>query len=239
MDKTEADKSLMDKIAADPEIINRSVVDAGETPVVVAPVSGAAVESAPHETAAVPEQMGNSNTAPMLNLLKAGEAVVAPPVKPAAEPAVAAVHKRKLWPVVAVVVVALVGLGGVGYAWYSKNQAAKPLAQATPTVTPTPVATPASTPTATPTPTPTPSPAPVPQEVTAPAVAPTAEHPQSVTVTSKSGLWLRSTPNSSNKSNIVGWLPNGAQVSVDQVGDFWWHGSYSGKTGYFAVNYTH
>ncbi|HSH31295.1 MAG TPA: hypothetical protein VK963_01370, partial [Candidatus Saccharimonadales bacterium] len=73
---------------------------------------------------------------------------------------------------------------------------------------------------------------------TAPLATPTASNPQTVTVRSKNGLWLRSTPNSSNRRNIIGWIPDGAQVSVDQTGDFWWHGTYAGTTGYFASKYT-
>jgi hypothetical protein len=59
-----------------------------------------------------------------------------------------------------------------------------------------------------------------------------------VTVKNPSGLWLRSSQDSSKKSNIIAWMPNGAKVSVDSIGNFWWHGTYNGKTGYFAVNYT-
>jgi hypothetical protein len=33
-------------------------------------------------------------------------------------------------------------------------------------------------------------------------------------------------------------MPDGAQISVDQTGDFWWHGTYKGKAGYFASTYT-
>jgi len=238
--KPAADKSLMDKIAADPDIINRSVVDAGESPVVVAPAAppAPAVHSEASAVTPVSERMGTANTAPMFNLLKppADPEGAASAVKPEAAPVAAELprpHKR--WPAMVVVAVAVVGLGTVGYLWFSRNQPAKPIAKAPATATPTPT----PVPTATPVPaTPTPSPTPVPEQVTAPAVTPTAEHPQEVTVTSGSGLWLRSTPNSSNKSNIVGWLPNGAHVSVDQVGDFWWHGTYNGRSGYFAVSYT-
>ncbi len=228
---TESDVSLMDKIAADPEIINRSVTDTGQAPVVVTPVSSATVVGTSGAFLAQSDKMGNNMTPPVLNLLKPADdgGLAAKPV---------AAHKANLWPVFVVVGVTVVGLSGVGYMWYL-NQAAEPVAQAP--ATPMPTATASPTPSVTPepaAPSPSPSLPPVPQEVTAPAVTPTADHPQAVTVTSKSGLWLRSTPNSSNKSNIIGWLPNGAQVSVDQIGDFWWHGTYGGKTGYFAVNYT-
>jgi hypothetical protein len=69
-------------------------------------------------------------------------------------------------------------------------------------------------------------------------VTPTTDHPQSVTITDASGLWLRSSPTSVNRSNIIGWMPKGAIVSVDQIGDFWWHGTYRGQAGYFASKYT-
>jgi hypothetical protein len=74
--------------------------------------------------------------------------------------------------------------------------------------------------------------------VTAPTVAPTVDHPQAVIVKSPSGLWLRSSPDSSSRNNIIGWMRNGATVSVDATGDFWWHGTYAGQAGYFAVSYT-
>ncbi len=231
----------MDKIAADPEIINRSLTDTGAAPVVVQPVSVAA--PAPTTAVADGDRMGNKSDAPLVNLLKPvdGPAVVIPPAAATPAEPVRAPGKRQKIVVAGIVAVALLAVGGGAYAWYANNQA-KPVAVApTPTSTPTPTpgATPVPTPTPSPTPSPSPTPTPAPQEVSAPVVAPTTDHPQTVTVKSPSGLWLRSTPNSSNKKNIIGWMPSGAQVSVDQVGDFWWHGSYGGKTGYFAVNYTH
>jgi hypothetical protein len=230
--KPEPDKSLMDKIAADPGIINRSVADAGEAPVVVKPVPEAVAPSAPVAAVDPAARMGNNMKAPVLNLLHPADPVE-PPAAAAKPAAASGKPRRKMWPVVAAATVVVAGLGGTGYMWYSKMQAPEtPVAQVTPTPIPT------TTPTPAPTPSPTPTPTPVPQEVTVPAVTPTAERPQAVTVKWKSGLWLRSTPNSSNKNNIIGWMPDGAQVSVDQIGDFWWHGTYNGKTGYFAVNYT-
>ena len=109
-----------------------------------------------------------------------------------------------------------------------------------PTVAPTPTPTPAPSPSPTPTPQATPAPTaiPSPQTVTAPKETPTPEHPQDVTIKSPSGLWLRSTPTSVNKSNIIGWMPNGATIKVDGVGEFWWHGIYKGQSGYFASAYT-
>jgi hypothetical protein len=149
---------------------------------------------------------------------------------------------RKLMPLAIAAALVVVSGGGAGAYYMLKNQPAPEsglvAATATPTVAPTASPTPAVTPAPTAAPTPAPTPAPAPQEVTAPAVAPTADHPQMVPVTSSSGLWLRSSPSSASKKNIIGWLPKGAQVSVDSVGSFWWHGTYNGKTGYFAVNYT-
>ncbi len=125
-----------------------------------------------------------------------------------------------------------------GYLIFAKAKPVKPIVHMVPKTDPPPLPSPAPAATVTP-------PAPVvappvsaPQTISAPAVTPTADHPQNVTVQSKSGLWLRSTPDSSSRSNIISWMPNGATVSVDKIGDFWWHGSYNGTAGYFASSYT-
>jgi hypothetical protein len=171
--------------------------------------------------------------APLLNLVFP----VSPPLVPEAVVAKAA-GKFPVWPVAVGAVVLLVGAGG-GYYWVFMRHPAQPVAVATPTPTPSPSASATPTPTPSPTPTPTPSPTPTPQlTIQAPTTTPTADHPQSLRVTSNSGLWLRSSPTSVNRSNIIGWMPNGATVSVDQVGDFWWHGTYKGQAGYFASKYT-
>ena len=223
----------MDKIAADPEIINRSVTDTGEPPVVVAPPQRGSEPPAPQAT--VP--MSAAAVVPSFNLLAPnalpGEAVAVVPA------AVAAPNKRNMsGPLIAGICIALLAGGGATAIYMiSKNTAHKPVI-----VKAIPSAPPAATPTATPLPTPeaTPTPRQVPAQVTvtAPAVAPTVDHPQAVTVKSRSGLWLRSTPNSSDQKNVIGWIPFNGVVSVDAVGDFWWHGTFSGKSGYFAVNYT-
>jgi len=184
---------------------------------------------------------------PKLNLLTGNPldepAPVAAPVAPAAE-AVAVpgdvVKKRNMTPWwIGVAVVILVLAGGTGYLIVSKHKAA-PVAVASPRPTPSASATPSPSPSPSPTPSPSPSPSatPAPQTVTVPTVAPTSSHPQSVTITSKSGLWLRSSPTSVNQSNVIGWMPDGAQISVDSTGSFWWHGIYNGKAGYFASKYT-
>lgn len=144
-------------------------------------------------------------------------------------------HIALWWVGVTIVVVLLAGASV--YMLASKHQAT-PKQVSTPR--PTPSATPSPTPSPAPSPSPsaTPVPTPVPQTVTVPTVAPTASHPQVVTITSKSGLWLRSSPTSVNQSNVIDWMPDGAQISVDSTGSFWWHGTYNGKTGYFASKYT-
>jgi len=112
----------------------------------------------------------------------------------------------------------------------SPSSSARP--SSSPCLTPTP------TPSESPSPSPSPTPSTVPVTVTLPTTTPTTSNPQAVKVTSSSGLWLRSTPSSVNRSNIIGWMPKGAVVSVDQEGSFWWHGTYNGRSGYFASSYT-
>lgn len=186
------------------------------------------------------EQLAASQAAPPVILLHPDEHL------PAKAPAKG--HKLVLLLVSTGLVLMLSGGGAAAY--YSLRPSAAPAVHVTPSPTPKPTPSPSPTDSPTPSaspspsitleasPSPSPSPAAAPVEVTAPSTAPTAAHPQIVTVKSPSGLWLRSTASSANKSNIIGWLPNGAQVSVDSIGDFWWHGTYSGKTGYFAVSYT-
>ncbi len=226
-------KSLMDRIAEDPDIINRSLADTGAAPVAVKPVEKPIAGSIGGMVKAS-DKMGNLNSVPLVNLLGSrapDEAPLPAEVSPSAKN-----HWRGR---LVFLGVGLLVTGGAasGWVWLRLHQPVKPV---TPLVRVTPTASPLPTvrPTATSTPEPTPTIAPAPQEVTAPATTPTTDHPQTVVVRSASGLWLRSTPNSSSKANIIGWMPNGAQVSVDQVGDFWWHGTYGGKVGYFAVNYT-
>lgn len=221
----------MDKIAADPEIINRSVTDTGEPPVVVAPPQRGTEPPTPQAT--VP--MSAAAVVPSFNLLAPnalpGEAVAAVPA------ALGAPNKRNTCgPLIAgICIVLLAGGGATASYMISKNTAHKPVVlKAAPSATATPAATPQPTPETTPTPSQVPSQV----TVTAPAAAPTVAHPQAVTVKSRSGLWLRSTPNSSDQKNVIGWIPFNGVVSVDAVGDFWWHGTFSGKSGYFAVNYT-
>ncbi|HUD10843.1 MAG TPA: SH3 domain-containing protein [Candidatus Saccharimonadia bacterium] len=178
----------------------------------------------------------NGHRVPALNLL---QKVVTEPV-PAAVPVAAAAGKKKT-PLVAILGIAVLGVvaaAGVYVAVARKPQPVTTVVRpsATPKASPTPTPSPSPTPSATPSP--TPSPTPVAATVTAPVTAPTASNPQAVTVTSKSGLWLRSSPTSVNQSNVIGWMPNGAVVSVDSVGSFWWHGTYRGTKGYFASKYT-
>ncbi|HVQ44859.1 MAG TPA: SH3 domain-containing protein [Candidatus Saccharimonadia bacterium] len=238
--------NLMDKIAADPDIINRGA--AVPAPVVTSSTPAPEVARGAGGQA---DLMSAGSKAPVFNWLDPQP--LAPPVAAAASIPVggmpgagAAVpakpRSRRLWLLLAVLAIVVAAGGVTAYAVLVRPMA-EPVAQATPTPhVPTPTPTPSVAPTATPTPTPTapatPSPTPPPVNVTAPVVAPTVEHPQAVKVTSKNGLWLRSSPDSSNQSNVIGWMPNGATVSVDATGSFWWHGTYGGKTGYFAVSYT-
>lgn len=185
------------------------------------------------ETAATTRMDGEGGFgAPILNLLHPSDGepeapvVAAPPVAPETKP------KRRVWPLAVAAVAVVAALGGGGYYLYAKTAAQPQVAVASPTPPPT------VTPSPVPTPSPTPAPIPAAANVTAPAAVPTSDHPQAVTVKSPSGLWLRSSASSSNKQNIIGWIPNGGTVSVDAVGDFWWHGTYGGKVGYFASNYT-
>lgn len=187
---------------------------------------------------------------PAINLLSRPEATDIEPV-PTPIPALADRERppkvrtshRKL--VVSLLGLVAVVLGAGGAAAYD-SLAPGPLVQLRvfptpapkPSATPTPSATTSPIPSATSTPTPTPTPTTAPQTITALTTTPTKENPQTVTVTSKSGVWLRSSPTSVNQSNVIGWIPNGAQVSVDQTGDFWWHGTYKGQSGYFASKYT-
>lgn len=175
---------------------------------------------------------------PLINLLPAK-------VEPVPEDHHATDLHHRVWLATAGIAAMLTGAGGAAVydvltppaqvAQVTREVKATPLPTAKPVVTPSPSPAASPTPVATPAPTPAPSAA---TTVTAPAVTPTAEKPQTVTVTSKNGMWFRSTPTSVNNDNIIGWLPNGAQISVDEVGDFWWHGTYKGKTGYFASKHT-
>jgi len=187
-----------------------------------------------------------SSPRPLLNIAKEWVPRV-PAAKPPAPPSPTdAARKSRVVGLVAMGAVAVLALGGGAYALLSHKPAPKQPAVAaiTPKPTPSPSETPTPSPTPTPsatprpTPSPTPSSTPQPQTVSQPAVAPTTSHPQSVTVKATNGLWLRSSPTSVDKSNIIGWMPNGATVSVDATGSFWWHGTYQGKTGYFASTYT-
>lgn len=238
-------KNLLDKIASDPEIINRGAAE----PLPVAPVPAAptvqAAAGSPVPAGGVmqfADKPSGGVKAPQFNLLHPQELAGAPvPAATGTSGAAKPKHGHRLAVVVIVLAVLLAGGGAAGYMLYVRPNATQ-VAVSTPAPTPTPTATPTPTPspTETPTPTPSPSPAPTPEQVTvtAPAAVPTVEHPQTVTVKSKSGLWHRSTPSSANQKNVIGWIPYNAQVSVDATGDFWWHGTYNGKSGYFAVNYT-
>jgi hypothetical protein len=178
-----------------------------------------------------------SSKRPLIDLLHpqapAEEASATAAVPVAAAP----VAKRKV-PVALIAVAAVVVAAGA-YAALARPWAGKPvvapISSPSASASPSPAPSPAPSPTPSPTPNPTPSPE---LTITAPTTAPTADHPQTLTVTSKSGLWLRSSPTSVNKSNVIGWMPNGAQVSVDATGDFWWHGTYKSTAGYFASKYT-
>ena len=223
----------MDKIASDPEIINRSIADTGEQPVVVTPPPQAA------KTALAPQSnisMGSGSVAPALNLL-APNVLIAQNVTTAVQAPLVKKRKNVAAPVVAVALVLLLGGSAAAYFVVSNNAASRPVVAK---AQPSPVSTPLAS-TLPPTPTPvvaTTTPVPAPVTVTAPTTLPTIEHPQNVSVKSRSGLWLRSTPTSISQKNVISWIPYNGAVSVDAVGDFWWHGTYLGKSGYFAVNYT-
>ncbi len=244
--------NLMDKIAADPGIINRTaaevdgVVSVAETisPNVSVAEAGATggAQSVVAEGAGVSMDGRSEFGTPVFNLLIPKEGAPAVLSGAAQVPVPVAKSGNKVWLVSAAA--ALIVLGGGGYLLFTQSNNKPPVAVATPTPsaapspTPTPSPEPTSSPTPAVTPSPTPTPIPVAVNVTAPAAVPTTDHPQAVTVKSKSGLWLRSSANSSNKLNIIGWIPYGGSVSVDAVGAFWWHGKYGGKSGYFASNYT-
>jgi hypothetical protein len=176
---------------------------------------------------------------PKLNLLqKVPSEPVVVPVAPA-ENVSAAPRKKSLLPVwLALAVVVLLGGGAAGYVVYVKKPAPVMVVRSTPSPTATPTPSPTETPTPSPSPSAMPTPSTAPQTVTGLTATPTAGHPQNVTVTSKSGLWLRSSPTSVNQSNVIGWMPDGSTVSVDSIGSFWWHGTYRGIHGYFASKYT-
>jgi hypothetical protein len=215
--------SILDKLAADPGLINR-------------PMHGPATG-----LTSPAEQLAAAKLAPPVILLHPDEHL------PASAPAKG--HKLVLLIVSTAIFLMVSGGGAAIYFKLQPAPAVVSVATASPVPTPTPAPTDDPTPSPlptgsipynTPTPTPTPPPTPVPAtaDVSAPAAAPSAAHPQSVTVTNPSGLWLRSSPDSSKRSNIITWMPNGAKVSVNGIGSFWWHGTYDGKTGYFAVSYT-
>lgn len=161
----------------------------------------------------------------------APDATVAAPIAAAPIPPIPkSTPGRKKAYSAAVAIAALLILAGGGYYLYTGVRPEPAPDQASlPAPTPAEPEKPATPPAA---------PAPAPETVTAPTVAPSADNPQTVTVKAERGLWLRSSPDSSNQSNVIGWIPNGGQVSVDSTGDFWWHGTYKGKTGYFASKYT-
>ena len=233
MDATNLHKNLMDKIASDPEIINRSIADTGEQPVVVTPPPQvASLALAPQSNLS----MGSRSVAPAFNLL-APNVLIAQNVITAAQAPLAKKRKNVAAPVIAVALVLFFSGSAAAYYVRSNNLASRSvIAKAQPSPVGSPLASALP-----PTPTPavaTATPVLAPATVTAPTTLPTIEHPQNVSVTSRSGLWLRSTPTSINQKNVISWMPYNGAVSVDTVGDFWWHGTYLGKSGYFAVNYT-
>jgi hypothetical protein len=219
-------KSLLDKITEDPDFINRGAADAME-PVATKPVPTPASPALPEHAEPL-----------VLDRDPAFKRVVQPNLLPPRSERPRVRRRGRVLLVAGAVLVVGAGVAAGGYALLSRRPA--PVAVATPTPSPTRTPSPTPPPTATPssTPLPTPTPPPPPQTVTAPAATPTADHPQAVKITSSSGLWLRSSPTSVNRGNIIGWMPNGATISVDSVGDFWWHGVYRGQPGYFAVKYT-
>lgn len=181
-----------------------------------------------HEGDLIAWTADGSFKAPVLNLLRDI------PLKPIAvvPPASVASSGRKLLFAIIGGIVFLALVGGGAFLVLPKKPAPVVIVTA-PSLRPVPGASATPSPTVTPSPTATPALA-----VTQPTVAPTAGHPQSSTVTSTSGLWLRSSATSIDQSNIIGWMPKGAVVSVDSIGPFWWHGTYNGRSGYFASKYT-
>jgi hypothetical protein len=182
----------------------------------------------------------NVHRIPKLNLLqKVGAEPVVVPVLVPAEGVPVVARKKSLLPVwMALAAVVLLGGGTAGYVVYTKKPAPVAVVRSTPSPTALPTPSPTAVATPSPSPTATPTPSVAPQTVTGLTATPTAGHPQNVTVTSKSGLWLRSSATSINQSNVIGWMPNGSTVSVDSIGSFWWHGTYRGTSGYFASKYT-
>ncbi len=206
---TKVGASLLDKIAADPELINR-------------PAPGTPPTAAP-----APAQ-------PVV-LLHPDEHLPAPvPAKG---------HKLVLGILMIALFLIVSGGGAAAYFSLRPSPAAQVFSTPTATSSPTPIPTPIQSAILSPTVSPSTSPSPSPTASFVPSPSPSPSltlgaSTQEVMVTNPSGLWLRSSPNAQNNSNIVTWVPKGAKISVDQKGSFWCHGAYDGKTGYFAVKYT-
>lgn len=196
----------------------------------------------------------SNHQAPAINLLPSAEQLddehtpkaAAGPVKHERPVKARTSHRKLVLSLLGLVAVVLGAAGAAAYDSLNPGPLVQlqifPASTPEPSASPSPSVAPSPTPSSTPAPTPAataePSPTPAPQTITAPTTAPTTENPQIVTVTAKNGMWLRSSPSSANQSNVIGWIPNGAKVSVDEVGDFWWHGAYKGQSGYFASKYT-
>lgn len=191
------------------------------------------------ETAAYLKERDQLRKSPMINLLKIDEeepvqAALAPQEPVATPPAAPKQSKTLLITAIIITITVIASASAYFFIMSSRKPSVVVNSSPAPTITPTP----SETPTTSPTPEVTPISESAPATVTVPTITPTSDHPQMVTVQAKSGLWLRSSPTSINQKNVIGWMPNNAQVSVDQIGDFWWHGTYAGNTGYFASKYT-
>lgn len=191
------------------------------------------------EAAAYLKEGDQLRKSPMINLLKIDEeepvqAALAPQEPVATPPAALKQSKTLLITAMIITITVIASASAYFFIMSSRKPSVVINSSPAPTITPTPT----ETPTTSPIPEVTPIPESAPATVTVPTVTPTSDHPQMVTVQAKSGLWLRSSPTSINQKNVIGWMPNNAQVSVDQIGDFWWHGTYAGNTGYFASKYT-
>jgi hypothetical protein len=213
----------------DPDFINRGMQSQSGSATPSVPTTGAQPSAAADEPAPVViDRDPASYRLATINLIET-PSFIASEAKPT--------RRGPMLPVVAIWMLAVIVAALIGSGYYAltlRHTANRVVPKSTATPTPLPTVTPTLTP-APVTPPPTP---PAPAAVTVPATTPTVAHPQSVIVKSPSGLWLRSSPDSSGRQNIIGWMPNGAGISVDQEGSFWWHGTYRGQAGYFAISYT-
>jgi|GEM_PF-6971976 len=136
--------NLLDKIAADPEIINRSASEAVGAEITAPADSLPKIHALPTaEGVKLMDGQGGFG-APTFNFLTPRDPESAAGPAPAVAAAAAVKPKRKVWPMVAAAAVVVAALGGGGYYLYAKNASNSQVAVATPS--PTPASTPSPTP---------------------------------------------------------------------------------------------